>query len=465
MKEAIKAALRAQNITLSDKRVLIALSGGADSVSLLLVLKELCREVLALHVNHGIRGDESDADARFCRKLCEELDVPFFLEECDIPRLAAERKEGLELCAREVRYSLFSRYMEAHSLDYTATGHTKNDRAETLLFHLARGSGLRGLAGIPFVRGSILRPLLHTSRAEIEAYLQQQEQVFVTDSTNNDHRYSRNYIRHILIPDFAEINPSFLDAASRCADLLALDLLHFTALAKAAIMEVAPIDGGLCIPCAALENLPPTALHEALLLLAPQSPLSAAQTEQLTSLLKSPSPSAQINAGNGLILRRCYTFLHILTEEAAPAAPFCTPLLLGENYVRTPTGQKIIKISKEQQKVHNFDNYFLIDCAILNEGLFARSRREGDSCKTLGGTKSVKKLLIDRKVPKFTRDTLLCIAAGSRVVALEGCGTLFPKAAGKEVVSIEIINAACEQPETPSGKKENLRTAKEGDKK
>ena len=203
--------------------MLVALSGGADSVALLRALQALSHDVCAAHVNHGIRGAEAERDETFCRELCEALGVPFLALHTDVPALAEAGGTGLEETAREERYRLLEEARRQLACDCIATAHNAEDNGETLLLHLARGTGLAGLCGIPPVRGRVIRPLLSVSRREIEAYLASIDQPYVNDSTNGDVDYSRNRIRARVMPELAAINPGFIRAAERTARLLSED--------------------------------------------------------------------------------------------------------------------------------------------------------------------------------------------------------------------------------------------------
>lgn len=196
--------------------VTAGLSGGADSVCLVTVLNGLSHEMgftlRAVHVNHCLRGEESDRDQHFCEELCKRLDIPLEVCRVDVTGFAKESGRSTEEAARILRYGAFDK---ASCGGKTATAHNKNDNAETVLFNIVRGTGLKGLGGIPYVRGNIIRPLLDVSRSEIEEYLAQMGQVFVTDSTNLTEDYSRNKLRRRIIPQLEEINADVTDALCR----------------------------------------------------------------------------------------------------------------------------------------------------------------------------------------------------------------------------------------------------------
>ena len=208
--------------------VLVGLSGGADSVSLVLALDALKKsglgiEISCAHVNHMIRGASADADEEFSRRLCLRLGIPFFSERIDIPRLSSERGKGTEETARDERYAFFDRIKRENGIDLTATAHTASDNAETMIFNLARGSALDGLCGIPPKREGIIRPLIFCTRAEVEEYLSLKGQDYVTDETNLADDYSRNIIRHAVMPKLKTINPSIEKTLSESAEILRHD--------------------------------------------------------------------------------------------------------------------------------------------------------------------------------------------------------------------------------------------------
>lgn len=203
------------SMPVNDKRVVVALSGGADSMALLYVLCELKEEygmaVEACHVNHGIRGEDAVRDEIFVKAECEKLGVILHTFHFDVPDLAKERGLGLEECGRQVRYEAFESLGDC----LIATAHTLSDRCETLLLNETRGASLKGICSIPAVRGNIIRPLIDCTREDVEEYCRLNSIPFVTDDTNFDDVYSRNRIRLNVIPELKKINPSFEKAVSR----------------------------------------------------------------------------------------------------------------------------------------------------------------------------------------------------------------------------------------------------------
>ncbi len=245
---AVKSALCGYDMIGEAKCVCAALSGGADSVSLLRALlslkEELGAEICACHLNHGLRGAESDGDERFCRELCGAFGVPLYVEKTDISRLA-QKHESLEETARRERYAFFGRALAEFSGRFgecvLATAHNANDNAETVLLNLTRGTGLSGLCGIPPVRGlgkqRVIRPLIAVTRGMIEEYLRSLGQGYVTDKTNLSEDYTRNKIRRRVLPELAEINPSLAETVGRMTRLLRADSEYLEELADGALAE------------------------------------------------------------------------------------------------------------------------------------------------------------------------------------------------------------------------------------
>jgi tRNA(Ile)-lysidine synthase len=192
----------------SGDSVLVALSGGSDSVALLKLLLAIqpflkC-SLAAAHCNFKLRHNESDNDERFCKDLCERLGIDFFSKKFDTRQIAKTRKTSLEETARTLRYDWFETLMQTHAFNKLATAHQRNDNAETILFNLFRGASLLGLAGIPERRANIIRPVLHLEREELRTYLHQTKTPYRTDTSNFSDEYDRNFIRLRVIPTIEE---------------------------------------------------------------------------------------------------------------------------------------------------------------------------------------------------------------------------------------------------------------------
>lgn len=244
----VRAAVGCYGMSDGAATICAALSGGADSVSLLLALcalkDELGVEIAACHLNHGLRGGESDADERFCWELCERLLVPLYSKKINVAELV-QKHESLEEAARRARYAFFGEALERFGEKCVlATAHSANDNAETVLLNLTRGTGLLGLCGIPPVRvfgdlgeHRVIRPLIGCTRSEIEQYLNGAGQDYVTDKTNLSEDYTRNKLRRRVLPELAAINPSVVSTIGRMTENLRADSVFLQSLAKKAFEE------------------------------------------------------------------------------------------------------------------------------------------------------------------------------------------------------------------------------------
>lgn len=220
MKEKVRKYIQTNQLFSQKGLILVGVSGGADSVALLLILKELGYQIQALHCNFHLRQEESDRDEKFVVKLCRENGIPLLTKHFDTMEYAKAKSISVEMAARELRYGWFYDMLSANNAQCIAVAHHKNDQAETLLLNLIRGTGIRGLAGMYPIRNRIARPLLCLTRQEILAYLSQFKQDYVTDSTNLERDATRNKIRLDILPQLAAINPNIINTLSETCSIL-----------------------------------------------------------------------------------------------------------------------------------------------------------------------------------------------------------------------------------------------------
>lgn len=239
IREKLLDAVKRYDMLKNGDNAVVALSGGADSVTLLHGLKsledELGIKVYACHVNHNLRGEESDGDESYVRGLCKEMNVPLEVFSVDV-KGSVKKHESIEERARELRYEAFAAAAEKFGAK-VATAHNACDNAETVLLNMLRGTGLKGLCGIPPKRDYLIRPLIFCAREEIEAYCKENKLKFVTDKTNFSTAYTRNKIRIELMPKLLEINPSFYEGIGRMTSALTEDSLYLEEQAANALTD------------------------------------------------------------------------------------------------------------------------------------------------------------------------------------------------------------------------------------
>lgn len=297
---------------------LIALSGGADSVALLLKMKEEGRAGAAAHCNFHLRGAESERDEAFVRQLCAAQGVRLFVAQFDTAAEAARTGESVEMAARRLRYGWFEELCRTHGFEAVAVGHHREDNAETLLLNLVRGTGLHGLTGMPPAREGVVRPLLGWDKADILRFLAERGQDFVTDSTNADTHYRRNFIRHKVLPLLQSLNPQIVptlcDTARRLGE--AESICQY-ALRQLREKLITPLPDGLRLDRDALlaAPAPATLLHE---WLAPYG-FTEAQTQEAAAMRS----GALLEAGDWLLTRTSHTLE--MRRRPQPVAPQAVP--------------------------------------------------------------------------------------------------------------------------------------------
>lgn len=376
-----------------SKDVTVALSGGADSVCLLLVLCKL-KEILdltlsAIHINHSLRGAESDRDELFAKELCDKLGVPFFSFKVDAAAEAEKRGVGVELAARELRYEIFKR--EAKGV--VATAHSADDNLETVLFNMTRGSGLRGISGIPPLRDIYIRPLINCSREEIEAFLAEEKIPFVTDSTNLTDEYTRNRIRHRVVPELRSINNSAVAKTSAMCESLREDD-DFLQMTARRIYTISLREKGLDAELLKI-NHPAIIKRVVALYLAEEYSITpeAHELEASVEILKAGGKT-NLSGNMAAVCRNGFFFVTNQRESGDTAVSFKTEILP----LTLPFDTKINNLLLKNA----------IDCDKIVGDISLRTRKEGDKIRLRGRncTKSLKKLFCELRLEKALRDKI-----------------------------------------------------------
>ena len=392
--------------------VLAALSGGADSVALLLGLHTLQKNgriarLCAAHLHHGIRGGNADADEAFSRALCASLGVPFCAERVDVPAIAAGKGVSMELAARHARYAFLRRTRERLGLDVIALGHHRDDQAETVLMHLLRGAGTDGLAGMRVRSGDLIRPLLDTDRAEILRFLEERGQSYRTDETNFENDATRNRIRLSVIPVLETVNPSAKRALARTAAHAAEDADYLNLLAERALAECGTDRAKLC----ALDR--PVRLR-VLKRLLPYTDFTGDDLDRLDALLRGQTGD-EATLKNGTV---AWLDAKALRIGIPSAEPYCVPLP-KEGTVRLPNG--VLRIERTDRAAFPCGaNEAYADADRLKGAQYARSPKAGDRFTPFGmhGTKLLSDCFTDRKIPRFSRQgPVVCDEEGVVFVA------------------------------------------------
>lgn len=434
----VKETIEKYNLLNKDnKTVAVGFSGGADSVCLLHILSSLKEEygiiVKAVHVNHNIRGTEAERDEAFARQFCGNLGVDIEVFSIDIPLLAKENKLSLEECGRVVRYECF----EKVGCDAVAVAHTLSDSIETMLFNLARGTGTKGLSGItPSRDPNIIRPLISCTRQEIEAYCDENRLDYVTDSTNLSDDYTRNHIRHNLVPCFEKINADFNSSFLRAMNSLRVENDFIEQCAFKLISE-SEISEGYKLSCF-------NEAHEAV--------VKRSILFLLKDKMNKPPEAKHIDA--------CFDMF----KNGKGKTEISKDLYISVNggiisFHRAEKNAEEWKVFFENNKAEtDYGTFYLLEQSGFSENcfdadkikgeLFISSKLPGDkfTIRNRGITKSLKKLFNEMKIPSAIRNTVAVLHDNENVVWVEDIGVnsmYIPDKNSQKIITIKKDGSKC----------------------
>ena len=435
MIKKIAAFMKRFDMVQKGDHISVALSGGADSVCLLLVLERLRYEmdftISAIHIEHGIRGEESLSDMRFAQELAKRYDIPYSVKRVPTPETAEKQRISLEEAGRNLRYQAFEeeRIRLGGKQVKTAVAHHGDDNAETLLFHLCRGSGIDGLAGIRPVRGALIRPLLCVTRYEIEQFLKEAGQGYRIDSTNTDVHSSRNRIRNRVMPQLSRVNQNcvvHMGSLSEDVQEICAYLQQETDKILQAGMEL-PGDGSICFRAQELAPYPPFLQKRALLELAAKAAgsrkdISREHLEALFLLAHGPT-GKRISLPYGVLAENSYGML--LFSKGGAGDDGTVPARIPFGVSQTPTAVfggtvigRIIEITQKDVKIPKnlYTKWF--DYDKIKNRLYIRNREPGDYfiLDSQGRRQKLKDYWINEKVPKHMRARIPLLAEGSHIL-------------------------------------------------
>ena len=398
MLNKLQAFIRQYALVQSGDCVICAVSGGADSMALLwamYLLKEKLQITLsAAHFNHGLRQQESDRDEEFVREFCRRYEIPLFCERGQV----VAGKKGLEAAARDARYAFLNTLPGK-----IATAHTANDNAETVLMHMVRGTGLKGLGGIAPACGRLIRPMLSVTRQDVLAFLEEYHVRFVQDSSNDTDLFLRNRLRHHVMPLLEQENPCLAENLSAMALGLREDE---AALSQCAVDSVEQ-----------LKAMEPARRRRALAAFLQKSGVKEPEREHIAlaeSLVFSHKPSAKASFSGGITISRNYGRL-----EANTGTLIWEPVTLpcpGE--VLIPALKLRVRCEPARESLNQQQRF-----TVAPQGrMVIRPRQAGDEMRLSGGTKQLKKLFIDRKIPADRRLEIPVVADEAGVLGVCGFG-------------------------------------------
>ncbi len=461
MVNKVRTYIEQYNMLSMGDRVVVGVSGGADSICLFHVLLDLSGEydltLYVVHVNHGIRGVQADSDEAFVEELCKKHNASFFCVNKDVPAIAKEQGLSEEEAGRNVRYEAFYKFYNEMDLDKIAVAHNKNDNAETFLFNLFRGSGIKGLSGIPPVRNEVIRPILCLERSEIESYLEERKIPYIIDSSNLTDDYSRNKIRNnILTYAKEEINAGLIEHITKSANMLSEIDNYILGNVNKAYEDIVREDFMLNLPkenenkeiCISIDefNKLDIVIQKELLrkiIKSLSSKLKDIDSSHIQSILELASKQVGkeihlpyeitvIKGYNDIVFSKVNKKVNMQVNKISSREAYqnkddfksisikissstSLPQINGNIYTKLIPYKDHMTIPKE-----GYTKWFDYD-KIKNNLLF-RTRQEGDFLQidSKGGTKKIKSLFIDEKIPKNNRNSIHLIADGSHIVWVIG---------------------------------------------
>ena len=431
--------------------IVAGVSGGADSICLLHFLVSI-REKYALnlivaHINHNLRGEEALRDQNFVENACNALNVECKVLSADINKISAQTGESSEECGRRIRYEFFNEL--SGKKGKIATAHTLSDNAETILFNIARGTGLKGITGIPRTRDNIIRPIINITRQQVEDYCCENNIEYVTDSTNLTNDYSRNKIRNTVIPVLKDINPSFEQSISRLSNIVEQHLSTVTALSQN-LLESAKVKNGYS--CNVLSNSNSTILKQAVIIMLQNLGCKSYEEKHISliyDIIVAKAGAVQlpnnymVTASQGVL--RVYkntTHKSIInsTEKQGEFFKEKTCFVINDKKIH-------IKIISKQEfdeiaKVHNLLVKNAVDYDIITSDTLIRTRLPKDVFKQKGRgvTKTLKNLFIEAKIPSEKRDVLPVLAVKNKVLWVYGFGVSQECAVTEKTKNVAIIS-------------------------
>ncbi len=428
MIDKVRAALKDFSMLQGGKEITVALSGGADSMALLYALLRLQDEfslkISAAHLNHSIRGAEADRDEEFVINCCRALKVPLVTDKRDVIGFAKENSCSTELAARKVRYEFLSETAKG----VIATAHTASDNLETVLMNLTRGTGLKGLCGIPPVRDRFIRPLIYVTREEVELFCKENDIPFVVDSSNLADDYTRNHLRHNVVPQLKKINPSLENTLINTVSNLREDSIFLSSTAQLCFAQLLK---GESLLTENFSELPKAVATRVLILFCEKMGVTSPTAAHIEALYE----AVLKNEGTVVLPGK--------TEFFLKQGSLCVKNIYTD---KKPTfSVKTIKMSlndaKTTQKVNNLLLKEAIDCDKIIGDMVVRTRLPGDkiTLNTRNVTKTLKKLFNEEGIPEIRRDALPVITDDMGVVWVLGFGPDKRVAVNKNTTNVFLI--------------------------
>ena len=427
----VKANISDNNmLPLIKNGVAVGFSGGPDSVLLLIILRKMQKELKftlkALHVNHMIRGENANSDESFSCSFATALGVEYESLRADVPKYAKDNRMGIEEAARYVRYKFFDDILKSDGrLNTVATAHNSTDNLETFIFNLMRGSGALGLSGIAPLRDNVIRPILCVSKEDVIKLLSDSKIPFVTDETNFSVEYTRNYIRHEIIPKFKRLTPHPEEMSNKAISILRSDSDYLNSVAENFSIENIQ-NGKIC--ASKLRELHPAILSRVLRIMCKQQGLPTPEKVHVDKIqeLLNKRKNFEVNIPGEAKFCHKESFCYI-TDNQPQQNPFEFEHALKDGFNEIPELNIGIAVTSDENEdfssnVYKFSIKANLSSAIIVGGLSVRNKKDGDSYFYGGITRKLKKLFCDKKIPVSVREKIPVLTDEKGIIWVPGFG-------------------------------------------
>jgi tRNA(Ile)-lysidine synthase len=417
LKEKVEKTIKKFSLIPQNSKVLVALSGGPDSVTLLHVLLQLKEdlriEVAAAHLNHMLRDEESERDEQFVKDLCRKWNVPLFVRRENVKEISKEK--NVEAVAREIRYRFLEETRKKMDGDLIATGHTASDLVETVILNLTKGTGIKGLRGFLPKRDRIIRPLFEVTREEVERYVEENQLPFVIDSSNFKTDFERNLVRIGVIPVLKNINPRLEEAVLRSTEVLR-EIEGFLSEKVENLLQNYLKEEIFCVPLKEFKAFHPALrreiLREAFKRITGRT-LPYGKVESIENLIERKGYK-EFRPLEGFVVFKDQKKLCILKENEKDRS-FFVKVKEFPSRVETPAGILEFDLWNGRE-----EGFLIPYNEAISKGIIVRNRRPGDRLRFRGFSRPLKKVLIEKKIPARERDILPVVQLGEEIVWIPG---------------------------------------------
>lgn len=421
--------IKDNNLISDGDKILIALSGGPDSVFLLHFLNKFKRkfkiELGAVHINHLLRGDNSDRDELFCKTICDELSFPFYSFQANVKSFAKQNGYSLEVAGRKIRYKYFEQIATSKKFSKIATAHNADDNAETVLINIIKGTGVKGIAGIPIQRNKIIRPILCLTKYEILEYLNKNKFEYRIDESNLSNDYERNYLRNDIIPLIQKrINPSFTETLLNSSiNFQRLNLFLVKILDELKSKVEISTNKFISLPENLIYNADEFVIHQLIKNLVDENFKVQAGSNDLKKILslKNKQTGKSEELSNNLLVLKDHDRI-IITQNKSVQKSFAKQIQIGETIQINKKSLTIEEIPKNKIKMEKNRNIEFISADKIKGSLLVRNWKSGDKFYPIGmsGTKKLSDYLNDVKISSVEKKNQLVLLSGNKIIWVIG---------------------------------------------